>query len=200
VSTRRMRRAAVSPSRRRSLGPFSDAEWGTPPLSTPLAAGSSCRWCRSTTQRADMAAIAWPRGGEDHMLVLGRILVGFLLLVLGRRLYWLFVAAVGFLYGLELAPRLLPGQSQAVIVIIALGLALLGALLAVVATKVALGLTGFVAAGGIAAVVLQHLTIESGVVALGIYFIAGIVGAVLFLLLFNAALIVLSSLAGAYLV
>jgi hypothetical protein len=30
------------------------------------------------------------------MLVLGRILVGFLLLVLGRRLYWLFVAAVGF--------------------------------------------------------------------------------------------------------
>lgn len=134
------------------------------------------------------------------MLVLGRILVGFLLLVLGRRLYWLFVAAVGFLYGLELAPRLLPGQSQAVIVIIALGLALLGALLAVVATKVALGLTGFVAAGGIAAVVLQHLTIESGVVVLGIYFIAGIIGAVLFLLLFNAALIVLSSLAGAYLV
>jgi hypothetical protein len=134
------------------------------------------------------------------MLVQGRILVGFLLLVLGRRLYWLFVAAVGFLYGLELAPRLLPGQSQAVIVIIALGLALLGALLAVVATKVALGLTGFVAAGGIAAVVLQHLTIESGVVALGIYFIAGIIGAVLFLLLFNAALIVLSSLAGAYLV
>ena len=134
------------------------------------------------------------------MLVLGRILVGFLLLVLGRRLYWLFVAAVGFLYGLELAPRLLPGQSQAVIVIIALGLALLGALLAVVATKVALGLTGFVAAGGIAAVVLPHLTIESGVVVLGIYFIAGIIGAVLFLLLFNAALIVLSSLAGAYLV
>ena len=134
------------------------------------------------------------------MLVLGRILVGFLLLILGRRLYWLFVAAVGFLYGLELAPRLLPRQSQAVIVIIALGLALLGALLAVVATKVALGLTGFVAAGGIAAVVLQHLTIESGVVVLGIYFIAGIIGAVLFLLLFNAALIVLSSLAGAYLV
>ena len=44
--------------------------------------------------------MAWSRGGEDHMLVLGRILVGVLLLVLGRLLYWLFVAAVGFLYGL----------------------------------------------------------------------------------------------------
>jgi hypothetical protein len=147
-----------------------------------------------------MAAVAWARGGEDHLLVLGRILVGVLLLVLGRRLYWLFVAAAGFLYGLELAPRLLPGQSQTMIVIIALGLALLGALLAVVATKVALGVTGFVAAGGIVAVILQHLAIESGVIVLGIYFIAGIIGAVLFLLLFNAALIVLSSLAGAYLV
>lgn len=147
-----------------------------------------------------MAAIAWPRGGEDHMLVVGRILVGFLLLVLGRRLYWLFVAAVGFLYGLELAPRFLPGQSQTMIVIIALGLALLGALLAVVATKVALGVAGFVTAGGIAAVVLQHLAIDSGVIVLGIYLIAGLIGAVLFLLLFDAALIVLSSLAGAYLI
>jgi hypothetical protein len=44
-----------------------------------------------------MAGVAWTRGGEDHILVVGRILVGFLLLVLGRRLYWLFVA-VGFLY------------------------------------------------------------------------------------------------------
>ena len=143
-----------------------------------------------------MAAIAWPRGGEDHMLVLGRILVGFLLLVLGRRLYWLFVAAVGFLY----APRLLPGQSQTMIVIIALGLALLGALLAVVATKVALGVAGFVTAGGIAAVLLQHFAIDSGGIVLGIYIIAGVIGAVLFLLLFDAALIVLSSLAGAYLI
>ena len=134
------------------------------------------------------------------MLVLGRILVGFLLLVLGRRLYWLFVAAVGFLYGLELAPRLLPGQSQTMIVIIALGLALLGALLAVVATKVALGVAGFVTAGGIAAVLLQHFAIDSGVIVLGIYIIAGVIGAVLFLLLFDAALIVLSSLAGAYLI
>ena len=35
---------------------------------------------------------------SDHLLVIGRILAGFLLLVLGRRLYGLFVAAVGFLY------------------------------------------------------------------------------------------------------
>jgi hypothetical protein len=146
-------------------------------------------------------AITWARIGEDHMLLMvSRILVGLLLLFFGRRLYWLFVAAVGFLYGLELAPRLLPQQSGAVIVIIAIVLAVVGALLAGVATKVALGAIGFVAAGGIAALTLQHLTIDSGLVVLGVYLIAGLIGAVLFLLLFNAALIVLSSLAGASLI
>jgi hypothetical protein len=134
------------------------------------------------------------------LLLMSRILVGLLLLALGRRLYWLFVAALGFLYGLELGPRLFPQRSGAMIVIIALVLAVVGAVLAGVATKVALGAIGFVAAGGIAALALQHLTIESGLVVLAVYLIAGLIGAVLFLLLFNAALIVLSSLTGAYLI
>jgi hypothetical protein len=134
------------------------------------------------------------------MLVMSRILVGLLLLVLGRRLYWLFVAAIGFLYGLELAPRLLPQQSETVVVIIALGLALVGALVAVVGTKLVLGATGFVAGGGIAMLLLQNLRIDSGMVATGVYLIAGLIGAVLFLLLFDTALIVLSSLAGSSLI
>ena len=128
VSTRRRWPAAASPSPRRSLARFSDAEWGTPPPSTPLAARSCCRWCRSTTQQAEMAAVAWARGREDHMLRLRPYPRGrspprprpttLLALRGGGRLP----------HGLELAPRLLPGQSQAVIVIIALGLALLGRL------------------------------------------------------------------------
>lgn len=134
------------------------------------------------------------------MLVMSRILVGLLLLVLGRQLYWLFVAAIGFLYGLELGPRLLPEQSETVIVVIALGLALVGALVAVVATKFALGAIGFVAGGGVAALVLQRLTLESGLLVLGVYLIAGVLGAALFLLLFDTALIVLSSLAGSCLI
>jgi hypothetical protein len=134
------------------------------------------------------------------MLVMSRILVGLLLVFFGRRLYWLFVAVMGFLYGLELAPRLLPHQSETVIVIIALGLALVGALVAVVGTKVVLGMIGFVAGGGVAALLLQNLKIDNGLAATGIYLVAGLIGAVLFLLLFDTALIVLSSLAGARLI
>lgn len=134
------------------------------------------------------------------MLVLSRILVGVLLLVLGRRLYWLFVAVLGFVYGLELAPRLLPHQSQTVILLIALGLAVVGAVVAVVGTKIVLGMTGFAAGGGIAMLLLQNVTIDSGLIATVIYLVAGVIGAVLFLLLFDTALIVLSSLAGAGLI
>ena len=133
------------------------------------------------------------------MLVLSRILVGVLLLVLGRRLYWLFVAVIGFVYGLELAPRLLPHQSETVVVIIALGLAVVGAVVAVVGTKIVLGMTGFVAGGGIAMLLLQNV-IDSGLVATVVYLVAGVIGAVLFLLLFDTALIVLSSMAGAGLI
>ena len=133
------------------------------------------------------------------MLLIGRLLVGLLLLVLGRRLYWLFVAGVGFLYGLKLAPLLMPEQSETVIVIVALVLALVGALVAVVATKVVLGAIGFVAGGGIAVLLLGNLGIDR-VVALAIYLIAGVIGAVLLLVLFDWTLIVLSSLAGASLI
>jgi len=133
------------------------------------------------------------------MLLIGRVLVGLLLLVLGRRLYWLFVAGVGFLYGLKLAPLLMPEQSETVIVIVALVLALVGALVAVVATKVVLGVIGFVAGGGIAVLLLGNLGMDR-VVALAIYLIAGVIGAVLLLVLFDWTLIVLSSLAGASLI
>jgi hypothetical protein len=134
------------------------------------------------------------------MLLIGRVLVGVLLLVLGRRLYWLFVAGLGFLYGLKLAPLLLPEQSETMVIIVALILALAGALIAVVATKIALAIIGFVAGGGLAVLLLDHLGIDSGVITLGAFLIAGLIGAVLLIVLFDWTLIVLSSVAGATLI
>ena len=134
------------------------------------------------------------------MLLISRLVVGLLLLVLGRRLYWLFVAGIGFVTGLQLGPRLLPDQSELVIVVVALVLALVGALVAVVATKLALGIIGFVAGGGVAILLLGNLGMDGGTLAPIIYVVAGIAGAILLLVLFDWALIVLSSLAGSSLV
>ena len=134
------------------------------------------------------------------MLMIGRLLVGLLLLVLGRRLYWLFVAGIGFLTGLELAPRLLPQSSEAVIVMVALVLAIVGALVAVLATKIAVGIIGFAAAGAIAVLLLRGLGVVDDVITLAVYLVAGVVGALLMLVIFDWTLVVLSSLAGAGLI
>jgi hypothetical protein len=126
--------------------------------------------------------------------------VGLVLLFLGRRLYWLFVAGIGFLTGVELAPRLLPGQPEWVILVAALGLALVGTVLAIVAQKVIIALVGFVAGGGTGVLLLHTLGAGGDVITWLVYFVSGVVGIVLLLALFEWGLILLSSLAGANLI
>ena len=65
------------------------------------------------------------------------IAAGVLLLFLGRKLFWLFVAVVGFLIGMTFAPELLPNQPDSVILTISLIVGLLGALLAALLRKAA---------------------------------------------------------------
>jgi hypothetical protein len=128
------------------------------------------------------------------------ILVGLVLLGYGRRLYWAFVAGVGFLTGLALGPRLLAEQPEWLILTVALVLALAGAVLAIVAKKLVVALIGFLAGGGIGLLLLRQHGITGGVPTWVVYLVAGIVGLVLVRTLFEWALIVLSSLAGAALV
>jgi hypothetical protein len=134
------------------------------------------------------------------MLSIIGILVGLVLLLVGRRLYWLFVAGIGFLTGVELAPRLLPEQPEWVILIAALGLALVGTVLAIVAQKFIIALVGFLAGGGTGVLLLHTLGGDGDALTWLVYLIAGVVGIVLVLGLFEWGLILLSSLAGANLI
>jgi hypothetical protein len=127
------------------------------------------------------------------------IFVGAVLLLFGRRLYWVFVAGIGFLTGLALVPDLFPGQPEWLILLEALAVALVGAAIAIVAQQLTIGLIGFVAGGGIGLLLLRALGIVGDGSAWAAYLIAGVVGLVLMLVLFDWALILLSSVAGAYL-
>ena len=134
------------------------------------------------------------------MTSLTGVFVGVVLLLFGRRLYWVFVAGIGFVTGLALAPDLLPGQPEWLILLAALVAAIVGAIIAIFAQKLTIGLIGFVAGGGVG----LQLARKMGMVGEGTgwiaYLIAGIVGLVLMLVLFDWALILLSSLAGANLI
>src|SRR5215831_12798417 len=78
------------------------------------------------------------------------LLVGAAILLLGRNLFWLFVAAIGFAVGAEIAPRIIRQPAPVVTLVIAVGLGFLGALLAVLLQKFAVGASGFLAGGWLA--------------------------------------------------
>src|SRR6266571_7870457 len=127
-------------------------------------------------------------------------LIGAVVLFFGRKLFWLCVAAIGFAAGVELAPHLVHEPSALLSLTIALLLGIIGALLAVFLQKIAIGVLGFLAggklAGAIAAAFFVHYAQHSTI----IFVIGGIIGAVFLLVLFDWALIVVSSLIGAHLI
>src|SRR6266699_6823786 len=127
-------------------------------------------------------------------------LIGIVVLFFGRKLFWLCVAAVGFLGGIELARHLVNEPSPLLQLAVAVVLGLLGALLAFLLQKIAIAVVGFLAggklAGAVATAFFVHHASYSGIT----FVIGGIIGAVLLLMVFDWALIVLSSVVGAHLI
>jgi hypothetical protein len=127
-------------------------------------------------------------------------LIGVVLLLFGRKLFWLCVAAVGFAVGVEIAPQLVNEPSPLLALTVALVLGLIGALLALFLQKIAIAVLGFLAggklAGAIAAAFLVHYAQYSTVT----FLVGGVIGAILLLFLFDWALVVVSSLIGAHLI
>jgi hypothetical protein len=126
------------------------------------------------------------------------VLGGFLILV-GRKLFWLFVGAVGFAIGVEVATRFLH-RGTLFTVLAAAGVGLVFAALAVLAETVAIGIAGFL--GG--ALVMLNLTYLAGImdgrIAAAAFLLGGVLGVGAVVLLFDWALISLSALTGASLV
>lgn len=129
-----------------------------------------------------------------------RVMLGAFLLGFGRSLYWLFVGGVGFMAANTFASRLLEGPPRSLVLAIALAAGLLGALLAILLQKLAVGLAGFLAGGYFFIVLLDLLRLDYGPVAWILFIVGGILGTILVAALFEVSLIFLSSLSGALLI
>jgi hypothetical protein len=125
------------------------------------------------------------------------VLIGAGLLFFGRKVFWLFVAGAGFVFGLTLANRLLQSPEW-VGVIIGLGIGLLAALLAVFLQRFAIGLAGFLAGGYLALQFLVPLfRLQHGWLPWLAFIVGGVFGVILVGMFLDWALIALSTLAGA---
>jgi hypothetical protein len=133
------------------------------------------------------------------MLSVVSIILGCALLLAGRKLFWLFVGAAGFVAGLELATQFWQGP-EIFAILIGLVVGAIFALLAIFLQGVAIGVAGFLAGGYILTVLAGMLGLNQGAFSWIVYVIGGIIGVLLVVFLFDWALIVLSSLAGASLI
>ena len=123
------------------------------------------------------------------------ILMGFSVLLFGRRLFWLFVAVAGFLVGIEFARVFLADQPYWVMLLGGLSAGLLGALLAILVERIAFALAGFYA-GAYLTLILAHKFGAWGS-SMHMFAFGGIIGAVFSLLFMDWAIILLSCLVGA---
>jgi hypothetical protein len=128
------------------------------------------------------------------------VIVGVAILLFGRKLFWLFVAALGFAVGLEIAAYFMKEPPQWMTLLVALGCGVIGALLAILLQKIAIAVAGFIAGGRIAWALAAAFFVDHAHYRGLTFVIGGILGALLLLALFDWVLIFLSSIEGVHLI
>lgn len=128
------------------------------------------------------------------------LMTGVLLLLAGRRLFWLSVACIGFIAAYRYTVTAgVPGPAW-ITWAIPLGIGLIGAIVALVYQKVAVVLVGFMIGGLVVTDLVSLLGIHGGSFSWLIFLAGGLAGAMAMLIVFDWTLIVLSSLAGAFMI
>ncbi len=133
------------------------------------------------------------------MLGLIDAILGGALLVAGRKIFWLFVGAVGFIIGIEIASRFFHG-SELLTLIIGLGLGVIFAVLTMLAERIAIGIAGFLGGGYLLLTLAGAFGLDKGALTWIIFIVGGLIGLALIGWLFDWALITISVFAGASLI
>jgi hypothetical protein len=126
--------------------------------------------------------------------------LGAILLLIGRRLFWLLIATLGFLFAFSLVQRLAPESAEPLHWVLAIGAGLLGAVLAIFAQQLAVGAAGMLFGGYTTLWILERYGVDLGNWEWVALIAGGVIGAVLALAVLETALVVLSSILGAGLI
>src|SRR5207248_7804255 len=123
------------------------------------------------------------------------VVLGIVVLLFGRTLYWAFIAIAGFLAGMALADQWLGDKEQWIRILAAVGAGVIGAVLGIFIQRLAFAIGGFFAGGYLAIAIATQMHAPGDA---NIWMIAGgVLGAIVAALVMDWAIIVLSALAGA---
>jgi hypothetical protein len=127
------------------------------------------------------------------------IILGVLLLFLGRKIFWLFAGAVAFIAALTFIPKYATIQ-QPTLFYICLAVGVIAATAGVFLQKIVLRGAGFIAGGYVFFGLWEKLMPNQALPWYLPFLIGGVLGALLLSFLFDWAMIILSSLTGAFLI
>src|SRR5438477_3784916 len=113
------------------------------------------------------------------------VVIGAVVLLFGRKLFWLCVAAIGFAAGVTLASHLVSEPTPLLQLTFAILLGFIGALLALFLQKLAIGLAGFLAGGRLAVGLVATFMAQYASYYWLTFIIGGLIGAILLLMLFG---------------
>src|SRR5512140_2250949 len=112
------------------------------------------------------------------------------MLTAGSRLFWLFLGAVCFIAGFDIAEKVMQSQSNDTVLVVALLAGLVGALLAVFLQKIAILVGGFLAGGYLSLRLMEEFGLRNNFYHWLLLVLGCVIGAVLMKVLFKWALIV----------
>src|SRR5574342_586719 len=118
------------------------------------------------------------------MLNIVNAIVGGALLLAGRRLFWLFVGAAGFVTGIQLTTRFFHG-AEGMAILVGLVIGLIFAALAIFLQTLTIGIAGFLAGGYILLMLAGMIGLDRSFATWIIYIVGGILGVLLVSFLFD---------------
>ena len=126
------------------------------------------------------------------------VMIGLAMLLIGRQLFWVAIAGLGFILGMSYISQYYQGSPQTIL-LISLGIGVIGAILAYALQRAAASLLGFMAGWYLTVSLINYLDFNTD---LTIIFaaIGGLFGIGLVYILFDWSLILLSTLSGAALI
>jgi hypothetical protein len=129
-----------------------------------------------------------------------QLIAGLLILILGRRLFWVFVGVVGFFFGLQLGAAFFAGVAEWLLLLGSAIMGIVGAALAILLQRVAVAAAGGFAGGMLAFQLAPSVGLLTPEGQWAAFIAGGLLAAVLVAVLFDPALIFLSAAVGAMMI